>query len=353
MRSFAILSSIIVIAAGCGSDRGNGISYPPTEAGTVTLSLASSEPMTAAGDTREVTARVTDARGAVNPVPQVVWTSSAPTVATVTGTASVATITAVGDGTATITAASGGAAASVDVTVRRTLVSIELVAQDTVVVEGFTTQLIVIGRDPRQQPIAELPDVRFASSNAFSVAVSPNGLVTALFSSVRPFSSTITATVTVNGATFTATRRIDVASAAPAVFDVSALLTPEEVRPEPANSAGAGIIYFERTGDRVQYKLLWSLLSGPALAAHIHGPDRTGADSADVLVDLPLGVQTNTNGTLIGSFSATDIRARAGESPITLDSLVTLLSIPEQAYVDVHTGPFRDGEIRGPTFPRR
>jgi hypothetical protein len=351
MRSTTTFGSIVWMLAACGYDRGNGVAYPGSEVATIALSVASADPMTAAGDTRLVTAVVKHANGSVIPAPSVSWRTSAPSVATVAGSGANATVTAVDDGTAIITAASGSVEATVTVTVRRRAVAIELEVPDSVVVEGFTTQLAVVGRDARQQPIRGLTDVSFASSNLFSVMVSPSGLVTALFSSARPFNSTITATVIVDGATLIATRRIDVASAAPSAFDASALLTPEEVRPEAASSAGAGIIYLERDGDRVKYKLLWSLLSGPPVSAHLHGPDRIGADTVDVLVDLPLGDQLNTHGTLIGSFSATEIRPRDGEPAISVDSLVALMTNPAQVYVDMHTAFFSGGEIRGPIFP--
>jgi len=43
---------------GCSYDRGNGVSYPAGGAASVTVSLASADPMTSAGDTQVVTAVV-------------------------------------------------------------------------------------------------------------------------------------------------------------------------------------------------------------------------------------------------------------------------------------------------------
>jgi hypothetical protein len=352
MRSITTVGFMIVTFAACGSDRTGDVLYPNGAAATVTVSIPTVDPMTSAGDTRTVAAVAKDAAGNVIGEPSVEWSSSAPSVATVMGAGGSAEVTAIDDGTATITAASGGVRGTVTVTVRRRIAAIELTAPDSVLVEGSTTQLGVVGRDARQHPINGVMGVTFATSNPFSVMVSPTGLVTALFSSVRPFNSTITAMVIVDGSTLAATKRFDVASAAPPTFDVSALLTPEEVRPEPANSAGAGIIYLTRDGDRVRYTLLWSLLSGPAVGAQIHGPDDAGADTAPVLVNLPLGNRTNTNGAIVGSFSAADIRPQGGRAAISIDSLLALMATPGLVYVDLQTTLFAGGEIRGPIFPR-
>jgi hypothetical protein len=354
MRSVTLVGVMALTMVGCGYDRGNGVAYP-TDAlpATITLSMPSSDALVSAGDTRLVTAVVKSAAGAVLPEPSLSWRTSSPAVATVVGTGASAIVTAVDDGSATITASSGGVEGTVLVTVRRRVVSLELSVPDPVVVAGFTTQLTVTGRDARQQPINVLPATRFQSSNGFSVQVSPTGLATALYSSFRPFSALITATLIMDGTTLSDTKRIDVADAAPPAFGFFGITSPEEVRPEPPLSAGDGILYLTREGDRVQYKLLWSLLSGPPVSAHLHGPNVLGADSADLLVDLSIGNQTSENGTLTGSFSAADIRSQRGEPAISLDSLITLLATPTAAYVDVHTRRFPDGETRGPIVSRR
>ena len=74
---------------------------------------------------------------------------------------------------------------------------------------------------------------------------------------------------------------------------------------------------------------------------------------ADVLVDLSPENQTNTNGTLSGTLSATDIHPQGGRPAISLDSLVTLMGTPGMAYVDMHTAFFPDGAIRGSIFRRQ
>ena len=352
MRSAAAFGVLIVMVTGCGSDRGSGVPYPDGEAATITLAPASTDPMTSTGDTRFVTAVVKDAKGSVISASSLVWRTSAPSVATVSGTGDNATVTAVDDGTAVITASSGGVSGTVAVIVRRRLVTVVLAAPDSFVVAGSTTQLTVVGRDARQNAMSGLTDVSFTSSNPFSATVSPTGLVTALFSSFPPLSSSITATVARDGVVLRAMKRIEVTSAAPPEFDVSALMEPQGVRPEPVNSAAEGIVFLTRNGARVDYKILWSLLTGSPVSAHIHGPDENDT-VADVLVDLPLGTQTGANGTASGSFAAADIRSQGGRPAISLDSLFTLIGPFGLAYGDLHSTFFSNGEIRGSIFRRR
>ena len=107
-------------------------------------------------------------------------------------------------------------------------------------------------------------------------------------------------------------------------------------------------MYFTRVDTRVNYKILWALLSAPPTVAHIHASDVFFADLADVVVDLPLGNQSSRNGTVTGSFSASDIRGQSGRPPISLDSLVTLMRRPGLAYVDLDDSVFNGGEVRGP-----
>jgi hypothetical protein len=351
MRFVTAITVMVLLASACGYDN-SGVTYPPDGPATITLSAPSTDPFTSAGETRSVTAVVKDATGATIVAPSLSWRSSTPGVATVAPSADGATVTAVDDGTAVVTAASGTAEATLTVTVRRRLAAIEVSAPDSIVAAGATTQLTVVGRDARQQEIRGLTGVTFASSSPLSVLVSPSGLVTALFSPFYPTRSTVTATIVRDGVTLSATTPIAIGNPAPSVFDLAALMFPEAVRPEPVLGLGQGVIYLTVDGTRVQYKMLWSLLSGPAVSAHVHGPDGTDG-VAPVLVELALGTQTATNGVLTGSFSAVDIRGHDGRPPISLDSLVTLMRTASVSYADIHTARFGDGELRGQLAPVR
>jgi uncharacterized protein YjdB len=114
------LAVMMVLAwglAGCSADDDGGMA----QGDTVTLTLSSMAPMTAPGETRTVTYVVKDAKMAVVSSPLLSWATSAPEVAVVTPSATDATITAVGDGTATITASTLSGQGSVVVTVHREL----------------------------------------------------------------------------------------------------------------------------------------------------------------------------------------------------------------------------------------
>jgi hypothetical protein len=343
---------MILLLAGCGYDRSSGVYYPPGEAATITLSVASGDTLTSVGDTKFITAVVKDANHNIIAAPQLSWTSSAPSVATVEVSGNGAIVTAVSDGTAIITAASGTARATISVAVHRRLASVQLSAPDSILVAGTSTQLTVIGRDAQGNPITDVTTPSFSTSNGSNLVVAPGGLVTALFSTTQSFDSFVTATLTRDGDTVSTRKRFKVASAEPSRYDFSALMEPNGVRPNPFNSE-SGIVYFTVDGSRVKFQMLWSLFEQLPTGAHIHGPDAAGTNGVgDVLVDLMTDNQVDVNGTLSGSFSANDIRSRDGRPPISLDSLITLMRAG-QVYSDMHTSFSNAGEIRGPLFPRR
>ena len=346
-----VLLSMILLLAGCSYDS-SGVTYPTGNAASITLSVVSNDTLTSAGDTKFVTAVVKDAYNTIITAPQLSWTSSAPSVATVEVSGNGAIVTAVSDGTAVITAASGTARATISVAVHRRLASVQLSAPDSILVAGTSTQLTVIGRDAQGNPITDVTTPSFSTSNGFNLVVAPGGLVTALFSTTQSFDSFVTATLTRDGVTVSARKRFKVASAEPSQFDFSALMLPNGVRPDPFNAA-SGIVYFTLDGARVKYQMLWSLFEQLPVGAHIHGPDAAGINGVgDVIVDLMTDNQVDVNGTLIGSFSANDIRSRDGKPPISLDSLVTLMR-GRQVYADMHTSFVGEGEIRGSLSPRQ
>jgi hypothetical protein len=318
------------------------VTYPRTAA-SVELTLSPNSVMTSAGDTRAVTAVVKDVNQSVVPSPSLTWTSDDPAVATVVGTGSTATITAIDDGVATITARVGSVEASAPVLVRRAVASIVVTSPKPVIPLGSTAQLATTGLDARGNPLSGLTGFTFTSSNPGSVVVSNTGVVTAIFAFPALPSAIITATLTKDGVTATDTAAVSVG---PVVgFDHAALMLSDFVKPNPVPTAGAGVAFFFLTGSRINYTVTWSALSGPAVEAHLHGASDT-TDVAGTLVDLPVGMQTSSFGVLNGSFGAADIRSQGGRPAISLDSLVKLLA-PGKVYMDLHTQAFPAGEIRG------
>jgi trimeric autotransporter adhesin len=344
MRSATLLLCTSLVFLGCGGD-GSGVTYPQQAAASVVLTLSPVGALASAGDTRAVTAVVKAADQSVVSSPTLTWTTDAPTVATVSGSGDRATITAVGDGVATITATTGSVAGTVTVTVRRALASVVLTNPTPLLGIGTTAQLVATGLDASGKPLTDLTGVRYESSNPGSVAVSNAGVVTALFAFPALPSAIITATVTRDGVTVSDTAGVTVIT--PATFDFGSLLLTEYVKPVAVPAAGSGIAYFTVAGARINYTVVWSALSGPAIAVDLHGPAAPNAVGG-MLVSVPLDANPlNANyGVAMGSFGAADIRPINGQLAIGVDSLVKLLG-NGNAYLDVHTSAFQGGEVRG------
>jgi hypothetical protein len=231
----------------------------------------------------------------------------------------------------------------------RRIVSIEIAAADSILVAGDSTRLSVWGLDSTGQRVGKVAFPTLSVDNRFSFLVSPDGsFLTALYSSFRPFRANVTAHATVDSVFLTATKRFDVASAAPARFDFLTSMLPEDIRPEPLFSAADGIIYLTFTNTGIDFTILWSNLSGSPVGAHLHGPADT-EEVTDVLVDLPFGDEPENHGILRGTLTAASIRALDGRPAISLDSLKTLIR-NRALYADVHSAAFPAGEIRGSPF---
>jgi hypothetical protein len=115
-------------------------------------------------------------------------------------------------------------------------------------------------------------------------------------------------------------------------------LSGDNERPNPVSTPGSGAGQFRLSGDQLTFEVSYSGLSGPATAAHIHGPaDADGA--AGVMIDLaPFnGGAFGTSGTLAGT--------------VTLTPAQFLAVASGRTYVNVHTGANRAGEIRGQIVP--
>ena len=350
--AISVGSMLLILSSACGGEYGS-TTAPVGSVGSVDVTVASTDTMTSAGDTREVTAVVRDGDGYVLGAPAVSWHSSNESIATVEGSGASAIVTAVDDGAAVISARSGGEEDTITITVRRRVASITLSSPDSVLVAGSTARLAVVGIDARGRPMSELSDVTYASSNPFSVLAAGDGLVTALYSSFSPFSAVVTASVTRDGATFSGTKRFAVTSAAPAAFDFLAVMLPEGVRPEPLFGVADGIVYLGVTNAGIDFTLLWSHVTERPIGAHLHGPAADAFDDVEgVLADFPVGDQFADHGVIRGTLTAENIRARDGRPAISLDSLVTLVQ-NGAVYADVHSAQHPAGEMRGAVLTRR
>ena len=115
----------------------------------------------------------------------VTWTTTDENIATVDGNGKV---TAVGNGTATITATSGGKTATCDITVKTTLDSIVLNQTSATIIKGDSKNLEVI-LNPADATI--IGTTEWTSSNESIAKVDNEGIVTA----IKPGDAVITATV--------------------------------------------------------------------------------------------------------------------------------------------------------------
>ncbi len=144
----------------------------------------SSVTLTGVGQTAQLAAVVRDGQGAAISGAAVSWRSSATGVATVS---SGGLVTAVDDGQATITAASGSASGTATVTVRIGTTPSVAVSPATATLDALGATLQLTARDENGSTITHLS---WASDNADIATVSGSGLVTALAAG----EATITAT---------------------------------------------------------------------------------------------------------------------------------------------------------------
>jgi hypothetical protein len=156
-RRFAVLGALIGAVAvstlsSCGGD-GNGGTGPSTPTPT-TLQLApTTVTLTYIGATASMTSKILDQNG--SPLTgAVAWTSDDPAVASVSTTG---VITAAGNGTTTVRAASGSLSASVAVTVQQTVTSLEALsgdAQSALAGEALGEVVAVRANDLGGSPVA-------------------------------------------------------------------------------------------------------------------------------------------------------------------------------------------------------
>lgn len=133
-----------------------------------------------------------------------------------------------------------------------------------------------------------------------------------------------------------------VAAAAATVFVVTAhaetlrfhatMNGQSEVPPKPTGGAGTVEATFDTATKRLDYKATWHDLSGPATAAHFHGPAEPGANAK---VAVPWG--DNPTSPFAGAATLTDQQAAD--------------LIGGRWYANVHTAQNPGGEIRGQIVP--
>ena len=118
-------------------------------------------------------------------------------------------------------------------------------------------------------------------------------------------------------------------AASAAAIDYRATLSGKsEVPPTTSNGSGDVLATLDTASKKLSYTLTYLGLSGPATAAHFHGPAAAGVNAGVV---VPIG--TNPASPSTGSVTLTDAQMKDLEAG--------------NWYANVHTDANKGGEIRG------
>lgn len=118
-----------------------------------------------------------------------------------------------------------------------------------------------------------------------------------------------------------------------AIINMSASLdAAQEVADEPVVSDGTGtaIVTFDDVGNLLSWDIDFSDLTGPATAAHFHGPAAPGVNAG---VQVDIGSVSGLTSPMSGSATISD-----DQEAQLLDGLW---------YINIHTEAYPAGEIRG------
>ena len=178
----------------------------------------------AKGATVQLSAVVRDAGNNVIAGAPVTWSSNSATVATVDPSTGLVTATVSGNtaASANITAtAAPGVTSTVTVFARQKLASLLVAPATASVAAGSTQQVTATPRDANANSIPSMSGITFSSSNIAAATVNPStGLVTT-GAGAAGTSTTITASLTADGATRTGTSLISVTAAFPLTATVN------------------------------------------------------------------------------------------------------------------------------------
>ncbi|MDB5730177.1 MAG: hypothetical protein JWQ03_72 [Variovorax sp.] len=111
-----------------------------------------------------------------------------------------------------------------------------------------------------------------------------------------------------------------------------AMNAASEVPPNMTRGTGMAEAWLDKSNNRLKYKITYTGLSGPATAAHFHGPATAGAN-AGVVLPFP--------------DAASPIE---GQATLTAAQAADLMA--GRWYANVHTAANPAGEIRGQMLPK-
>jgi hypothetical protein len=209
---------------------------------------------------------------------------------------------------------------------------------DYILIKSPTLSNITVNFDPQGPPIhaPELQTVARSGTNSISVnwfggTLQSAGALTGPWANVAntPSPYTVKATGT--------NKFYRVLTVAPTnILQLAVHMSgPAEVPPTTSTATGSGSILIN--GNTLTYHIPYSGLSGPAVAAHIHGPAKS-TEAANVMV--PLKFDAAAQGVLSGTIDLTTLSAAQ------VDAITS-----GNAYVNIHTAANPTGEIRGQLLP--
>ena len=255
MRSFILSAALAAIVLnGCGGGGGDG-GTPPNPVrhpAAIALSISSTDPMLSFGDSRTLSAVVTDSSAAVINDATVTWSSSAPGVVSVIPSTGLSiTATAVSDGPATITATSGTVTATRTTSVQQKFAAVGLSPATVPLTVGGNQQLTAVARDARGNPIVGASGFAWSSNNEPVATVTPSG---GFVSAVAVGTATITASLTRDAVTAGGTATVNVTTSS---FPSSATVATSDAAFQPPSvdiTAGGSVTWnFGPTAHNVNF----------------------------------------------------------------------------------------------------
>ena len=173
---FAFAAVYMVLWANACGEGGTVPPAPEVPRPTSVVVTPNTATLTALGATVQVSAQVADQNGRPMPGTAVAWTSSQATVATVDAGG---LVTAVGNGTAAITATAGSASGTATVTVAQTVTALTVSPEAGVVAIGDTVRLSAAALDANGHAVPE-PELAWSSSDPQVATVDDEGLVSGI-----------------------------------------------------------------------------------------------------------------------------------------------------------------------------
>jgi trimeric autotransporter adhesin len=294
---------VLMVLLACG---GSGPSRPPVA--SITLTPPAPASLASLGDTVLLAAVALDAAGAPIPGVGIAFTSSDPTVATVTQGG---LVTAVANGNATIHASAEGKEATAPIAVAQVVAQVLVTPSALLVPQGETPLFHASAVDARNHPVAGAPAPTWTTSDAAVATIAADGRATV--SSTAPDGATASAIATVGALSSTSGGAMAVQSTA--------------VYAETITVAASGPTSFSSLNQTVQLSAtatnprLGDVTSGVSFAWSSSVPTVAGVSTAGLVTALGNGasaVSATWNGV-------------SGSASVAVAQVVTTLSVGTQA----------------------